>query len=62
MRETRERERWEGVLRGIEEKVNQEYGFRNYFIKNEPKQTWMPMRQEVKSNSEGAVRDYDLMG
>ena len=51
MREARERERWEGVLKGIEEKVNQEYGFQKN-PKHEPTQTWKPMDEDSKEDFE----------
>jgi hypothetical protein len=51
LREARERERWEGVLKGIEEKVNQEYGFQNC-PQHEPTQTWKPMGEDEKVDFE----------
>lgn len=47
-REEKERERWEGVLKGIEAKVNHEYGFHQYMPSNEPVQKWVPMDDDRK--------------
>jgi hypothetical protein len=55
MREARERERWDGVLKGIEAKVNQEYGFQSY-PQHEPTQTWKPMSEDTKKFEEKMTR------
>jgi hypothetical protein len=48
LREMREKEAWAGVLKGIEEKVNQEYGFQNSFP-NGPTLAWVPMDERSRS-------------
>ena len=55
IREQKERERWEGVLQGIEEKVNHEYGYHQYIPAHEPIQKWVPMDEDRKTDEVNEV-------
>ncbi len=53
LREARDLERWLGVVKVIEDKVNRDYGYHNFLSTHQPTQTWMPEKgEESRSESQ----------